>query len=205
MPYIPAVCDNCSTIFSSGIFVENSSLELSGNKSGPCPNCGGMGQVPDGVFNFIGNTIEIISAPERSIYELRRFASLLARAYQEDLAEEQVEEQIAREVPSMSSILSLLPRNRTELRSDFYSWLQITVAIIAILSNLQSNGQEEVEINNIEINQKVEVNQVINQIYETDTNILDINSQQITIPKVGRNEPCPCGSGIKYKRCHGTN
>ncbi len=23
------------------------------------------------------------------------------------------------------------------------------------------------------------------------------------IPKVGRNKPCPCGSGIKYKRCHG--
>lgn len=22
-------------------------------------------------------------------------------------------------------------------------------------------------------------------------------------PKVGRNEPCPCGSGRKYKRCHG--
>ncbi len=22
-------------------------------------------------------------------------------------------------------------------------------------------------------------------------------------PKVGRNEPCPCGSGVKYKRCHG--
>jgi hypothetical protein len=22
--------------------------------------------------------------------------------------------------------------------------------------------------------------------------------------KVGRNEPCPCGSGFKYKRCHGT-
>jgi preprotein translocase subunit SecA len=23
------------------------------------------------------------------------------------------------------------------------------------------------------------------------------------IPKVGRNEPCPCGSGLKYKNCHG--
>ena len=23
--------------------------------------------------------------------------------------------------------------------------------------------------------------------------------------KVGRNEPCPCGSGKKYKRCHGRN
>lgn len=24
-----------------------------------------------------------------------------------------------------------------------------------------------------------------------------------TVPKVGRNEKCPCGSGIKYKKCHG--
>lgn len=26
-----------------------------------------------------------------------------------------------------------------------------------------------------------------------------------TQPKVGRNQPCPCGSGRKYKRCHGAN
>ena len=24
-----------------------------------------------------------------------------------------------------------------------------------------------------------------------------------TIPVVGRNEPCPCGSGLKYRQCHG--
>jgi SEC-C motif-containing protein len=24
-----------------------------------------------------------------------------------------------------------------------------------------------------------------------------------TAPKVGRNDPCPCGSGKKYKKCHG--
>jgi preprotein translocase subunit SecA len=23
------------------------------------------------------------------------------------------------------------------------------------------------------------------------------------LPKVGRNEPCPCGSGKKFKHCHG--
>ena len=22
-------------------------------------------------------------------------------------------------------------------------------------------------------------------------------------PKIGRNEPCPCGSGKKFKNCHG--
>lgn len=26
-----------------------------------------------------------------------------------------------------------------------------------------------------------------------------------TMPKVGRNDPCPCGSGKKYKQCHGRN
>jgi preprotein translocase subunit SecA len=25
------------------------------------------------------------------------------------------------------------------------------------------------------------------------------------VPKVGRNDPCPCGSGKKYKKCHGAN
>ncbi len=28
--------------------------------------------------------------------------------------------------------------------------------------------------------------------------------QSPTCAKVGRNEPCPCGSGFKYKRCHGS-
>jgi uncharacterized protein len=23
--------------------------------------------------------------------------------------------------------------------------------------------------------------------------------------KIGRNAPCPCGSGLKYKKCHGRN
>ena len=32
----------------------------------------------------------------------------------------------------------------------------------------------------------------------------DINEIQ-PIPKIGRNEPCPCGSGRKYKRCCGAN
>jgi uncharacterized protein YchJ len=34
---------------------------------------------------------------------------------------------------------------------------------------------------------------------------LDILSSQIrkTTPKIGRNEPCSCGSGKKYKKCCG--
>jgi preprotein translocase subunit SecA len=28
-------------------------------------------------------------------------------------------------------------------------------------------------------------------------------AQAAAMPKVGRNDPCPCGSGKKYKHCHG--
>jgi len=27
----------------------------------------------------------------------------------------------------------------------------------------------------------------------------------VAAPKIGRNDPCPCGSGKKYKKCHGKN
>jgi preprotein translocase subunit SecA len=36
--------------------------------------------------------------------------------------------------------------------------------------------------------------------------VLDVStstSAADNIPRVGRNEPCPCGSGKKYKQCHG--
>lgn len=30
-----------------------------------------------------------------------------------------------------------------------------------------------------------------------------VEEKQAVVPKVGRNDPCPCGSGKKYKHCHG--
>jgi uncharacterized protein len=30
-------------------------------------------------------------------------------------------------------------------------------------------------------------------------------SANATIKNIGRNDPCPCGSGRKFKKCHGAN
>ena len=32
-----------------------------------------------------------------------------------------------------------------------------------------------------------------------------VNTVKREAPKVGRNDPCPCGSGKKFKQCHGAN
>jgi len=31
----------------------------------------------------------------------------------------------------------------------------------------------------------------------------DENKKDIDTTNIGRNDPCPCGSGKKYKQCHG--
>ncbi|HEX20435.1 MAG TPA: hypothetical protein ENG78_06420 [Acidiferrobacteraceae bacterium] len=36
-----------------------------------------------------------------------------------------------------------------------------------------------------------------------DGNMIEDNKTQVRSNKTGRNEPCPCGSGVKYKKCCG--
>lgn len=35
--------------------------------------------------------------------------------------------------------------------------------------------------------------------------VMESDTLRETVPKVGRNESCPCGSGKKYKKCHGAH
>ncbi len=39
----------------------------------------------------------------------------------------------------------------------------------------------------------------------TETHRYKVETLRREGPKVGRNDPCPCGSGRKYKQCHGAN
>ena len=39
---------------------------------------------------------------------------------------------------------------------------------------------------------------------EQESNRSSVATFRRTENKVGRNDPCPCGSGKKYKNCHGT-
>lgn len=187
MPSVPAFCDTCGTVFNSGIFVENSTnISFAGNRSGPCPNCGGMGHIPDGVFNFIGNTIEILSAPERTIAELTQLARILAEAKAKSETREQVASRIEKEVPSLSKLAKLLPENRSEL----YGFLAVVLAAVQLFTQTPATSSSTT----------INVTQVIQQVIAEPP---VAKTATATSKKIGRNESCPCGSGAKYKRCCG--
>jgi hypothetical protein len=42
----------------------------------------------------------------------------------------------------------------------------------------------------------------LERIYNRSTELQLLPKFDTTYPKVGRNDPCPCGSGKKYKKCH---
>lgn len=199
MPMIPAFCDNCGTAFPSGIFAENCvNLTMSGNRSGPCPECGGMGSVPDGVFNILGSVIEIINAPIRTLEQLQKYSKILQEAKDNKLSKEEVKEKIDKEIPELASISQFLPKTRSEL----YIVLGLIVSSIACATpfikgdNTVSEIQVEKMINNsIE---RVLLEQKIKSL-EKENNIL--KGTQYETPF--RNSVCVCGSGKRYKQCCG--
>jgi len=192
MPSVPAFCDSCGAIFESGFFVENSSnITFSNNLSGPCPVCGGMGHIPDGVFNFVGNTIEILSAPQRTVEELTRLVHILQEARKKAQTTDEVISKINHELPNLSKLTELLPQNRSEL----YGFLAVILAALQLmLQSPTSSPSSHVTIN---VNQVVQ--QATTQSNQITTNITETKHAR----KTGRNEPCPCGSGKKYKKCCG--
>ncbi len=130
MPHLPAFCDSCDTIFNSGIFVTNSSeIGVVDCKSGPCPSCGGMGHIPDGIYNIIDNAIQVLTAPQRTIDELRRFAALIKSAKENKLSSKELSDNLAQELPELSSLSDIWPKTRNEL-------YQIILIIIALINML---------------------------------------------------------------------
>jgi len=160
--------------------------------SGPCPTCGGMGHIPDGVYNFIGNTIELLSGPSRTRLELERLAEILSRAREQRASLDQVSERIQKEIPEMSSLRELLPKTRSEL----YSFIAIIITVIGlILGQIKQGGSARVTINEV-VNVIYQQQHITAQDQVNDPKVMDKVRK-----KVGRNDPCPCGSGKKYKKC----
>ncbi|MFC3024322.1 preprotein translocase subunit SecA [Vibrio zhugei] len=78
--------------------------------------------------------------------------------------------------------------------------------VIMVLSKVRVQEEEEVE--RMEAQRIAQAEEASRRIQEHSG---DMDEEQSTsgqpvmrdMPKVGRNEPCPCGSGKKYKHCHG--
>ena len=95
---------------------------------------------------------------------------------------------------------------------DLFSQLLdvVKMDVTRVLMTVRIQSQEEVQQAAEAIEQRAE--RISNVTYthpnedgsvSADTAQPDFAALAAEVPKVGRNEPCPCGSGKKYKACHG--
>lgn len=184
---IPAVCDNCGAFFPSG-FAASGQITLARNAAGPCPQCGAMGRVPDGVFNVVGDTLEILHAPQQTLDDLRRLTDVLSRLRSQAASREEVATALREESVAFAGLLDLLPQNR----SDLYAFISMLLAAAALVVAMRQGGAQTTSIT---------IEQVIQKIFVAPE---PTQSQPMrSADTVGRNERCPCGSGLKFKKCHG--
>ena len=54
-----------------------------------------------------------------------------------------------------------------------------------------------------EIRQNIERKETNKKMITNDSEASEIKKKPVRKQKIGRNDPCPCGSGKKYKQCHG--
>ncbi len=79
--------------------------------------------------------------------------------------------------------------------------------VTKVLMTVRVQSNEEVEQAAAELESRAE--RITNVTYSAPTEtgeveiIVDADTVAHAVPRVGRNEPCPCGSGKKYKQCHG--
>jgi hypothetical protein len=182
----PALCTGCKALYPSGVEGDAASRPV----AAPCPGCGEVGYVPDGVDSFIRHLVEHLSAPERSLSEIERLSVIFVAAMQSEAAFAHVGDTIKESLPPLSPVADMLPAPSAE------RYVFISLSLKSIVLFISELGRSD--------DPTVDVHQVLNVVYEEEAASLS------TLPhppppeegaKVGRNDPCPCGSGKKYKKC----
>ncbi len=96
-------------------------------------------------------------------------------------------------------------REAFELFGQMLDAVKNEVTKVLMTVRIQSN--EEAAAAAVEMESRAE--RMSNVTYSAPTETGDVQTSvdaatvPVEIPRVGRNEPCPCGSGKKYKHCHG--
>jgi hypothetical protein len=145
-----------------------------------------MGQVPDADYHLIDDAIQTVAASIGSFDDLRRIHGILKAAQRDDRAADDVANEVE-EAGDFGALSDFIRRN--------YRELTLLILAIGILVSWYGATRTTTTNVNVEVNPPP-VERIIEQLPAS-------NGDSDGIAKVGRNELCPCGSGRKYKHCHG--
>lgn len=201
MPTYPiVVCKNCGCTFESQIKIDPAVYAMCpnlkvGNNNFTCPHCNAVHSYSEKDFQYtrvqakelasLGKIVQnIINVVQQSDNPLKRATEMFEEF---ETAKKAGSVEKLHESPWLKALQKWLP--------DTPEKLAAYIVIIQIIIQLLTREPER----------PVEFNTVINQYYQTSIDKTANPRDEFLIPKqkIGRNDLCPCGSGIKFKKCHG--
>lgn len=194
---ILAVCRSCGLMFSNPNLVGGSGGRITfvGSTVGPCPHCGGVGEIFDGVYDLASNTVRLLDSVHASPHQLRALQTIFLAAKQKRQSADDVADEVEKEIPELKTLRDVLPKTRNQL----YTFCALIGAAITTMVN---GGYALMEDSTALTEQDVRA--IVEQALDDQgVSSAETEQQAPTKPekKVGRNDPCPCGSGKKYKKC----
>lgn len=196
MPPIPVVCKNCGRLFLAPRLIGgtgNARITFTNSRVSPCPYCGGIGRIPDGVYELAQGVIRYLGDAGLTSADLRALQTVLTQATQDDTAPDDVAAKVRESVPNAVGLLTFL---KSPSGLALAQWLMFLVALIGILI-AHSDAQLT----------PAEIEQIISEALSHDTGAPATTTPSAVAPMTpatpSRNARCPCGSGKTYKNCHG--
>lgn len=205
MQQMPAACGHCGYLYPSGYYsdpggtgirVSAATLEVA-TVTIPCPMCGrNRGNVLAREYRLIEDAAALLQGPEHSEEERKSLTALLREAREQGESADEIRTKADERAPELSSLVDKLLDEKPESMKDD-TWSTLLLSTLDGLTPKGENGSTD------ELVPSEVIYNSLNQYNITTVQAPPTADVQQAAHKVGRNDPCPCGSGKKYKRCHG--
>lgn len=197
-----AFCENpsCGAIFPAPSIIGgngNATIQMTNNRYGPCPNCGGYGRIPDGLYQYANNVVKLLRGPQESQAALRRVEALLKAAHNQTLSRDEVLSQVREVAPNVATAMEKVPPTTVTQQ-----WILIFIAVVTLAILIQTTyfKKSDSELEKLFIEHLLAESRALQKPVAISTKGQTFRREA---PKVPRNSPCLCGSGKKHKHCCG--
>lgn len=201
MPRLPAACPSCGALYRSPLLARREEADTAFEVPVPCPDCGSGGRIPAEVLRRLSGLVRTLAELEPGEERLEGFLDRVEEICREAGDREEAVLEVLRVDPGLGRLAGGLPGDSPELMAAFLPLVRRLAAALSEEAAGDPAGAEE--------EARAVVERVLEELYaereaaagpegEPD----EVARARARLDAAGRNDPCPCGSGDKYKSCH---
>lgn len=205
MARLPAFCGSCAALIASPLRADRPEADNAFAVPVSCPVCGEGGQVPAEIYRRTVQLVRVLLARPPDEEELDTFRRVVGEAAEEGLEKHELVSRVLDEVPALGRISGVVPEGPDGVRRGFLKLVSVARAVVedaGAEDGAAVTEEDELPVEELAARVLEEALERHAPEVEEDEPPPNVREARRRMEQAGRNDPCPCGSGQKYKRCH---